>query len=673
MNPAGPLPAAPGSFAEKYASVPDPLNGTYNEFMAPFHADSQVQPATLRDLVINASDQLPKVYACCTGTPPQVEILLEPNKFAPTMGLPCQWDNQIFVLCGDVGAGNQYTMVHWPETAFARTPAVRVPAPEQVTAAWTAANGADCLGPFDAAAADTVEARTRMMMPIPPDYAPQAVIRGVYTLQQFRTDMIDLIIADGREVACAPLITWSTVSSTFRPADANGNPQPPATHITLETPRSDATLRDRSWQWVCTSLPSLRERGGTATQAFTATMSAMTQEFQQRRTEERDRADAASAPKTPRQKFPELIDGLMRMTEVQNENNLPQAYKTIAASSKAGGIQALQALANNRAAEADSSRQPPIITPALFERFKSGTFSSSSPDDLTSGLSMFLMVALGYTGAATALEKQTVYATIYSGGGAPNIEQVLQLTTGAPVMVQTSYGLLVVYKSYSVTLDLALGVPHRVAVYFRSVFLPSLERLLPTLELYFGPQLFMILPRLLRHTQLAMEAYFDAAATTGNQTPLPDLLELCRIIQMRNFQQLPNLPPSYMAPTPPTIPPIVPSVPGGGPTPGGGGPTPGGGNPQDASRVTNPNAVQALVNRWAAFDAVAGNPPLRRLTAQFATAIPNMDSGEAMCLSWHIRGACNSNCGRKSSHHLATEQETARANAFMDAAGVPAL
>lgn len=108
-------------------------------------------------------------------------------------------------------------------------------------------------------------------------------------------------------------------------------------------------------------------------------MRALTDEFHECRAEEAARALAAAAPKMPQEKFPELLQGFVLICEVPDAAQLPPLYTTLAQYSKAGCICAVQALANSCSAEADSTNIAPIITPALFERIKTGELPGKNP------------------------------------------------------------------------------------------------------------------------------------------------------------------------------------------------------------------------------------------------------------------------------------------------------
>ena len=96
------------------------------------------------------------------------------------------------------------------------------------------------------------------------------------------------------------------------------------------------------------------------------------------------------------------------------------------------------------------------------------------------------------------------FALVHSGGGAPDLSQVCELTFSAPTMATTCIALMSTYKAYATLLDLVLASTHRVAANFRVNFLPQIEHRMRILEEAFGSRLHQVLPCFLHHTQLTM-------------------------------------------------------------------------------------------------------------------------------------------------------------------------
>lgn len=83
-------------------------------------------------------------------------------------------------------------------------------------------------------------------------------------------------------------------------------------------------------------------------------------------------------------------------------------------------------------------------------------------------------------------------------------------------------------------------------MFFCIEFLPALEQAINELE-SLGTQLayHFLLPLCLRHTQLALAAYFASGLCMGNAAALPATMPLIDIINESRFQALAPLPQEY--------------------------------------------------------------------------------------------------------------------------------
>ena len=62
----------------------------------------------------------------------------------------------------------------------------------------------------------------------------------------------------------------------------------------------------------------------------------------------------------------------------------------------------------------------------------------------------------------------------------------------------------------------------------------------------FGSQLHQVLPCFLCHTQLTMGRYWNEVGTFGPASPLPNVMDLIGLIDMRQWPLLPPLPNCYL-------------------------------------------------------------------------------------------------------------------------------
>ena len=258
-------PANATRYSELYRELPDVLQGTYAGYLAPFVPESQDANAELWDRVIEASGHVPKVYAILQTEPTlQINFIHRPTKFAPSFAGDTQWDGEIFAFLGDVGAGNQLTVVEFPAAnpgAFGCSAYVTVPTTANMTALWAAAAGADMLGPYAANAADTEHIRAWYAVPIPQPYVECCLVRGTFTPRTFWTDVIGQVLLNNRVADCAVLVDWARVVSTYGPADQAGNPMIPLAAVNhLRVPLANDALKQAVWKWTISDIPKLAQQ-----------------------------------------------------------------------------------------------------------------------------------------------------------------------------------------------------------------------------------------------------------------------------------------------------------------------------------------------------------------------------------------------------------------------------
>jgi len=664
--------AETSSYADLYDLMPDSLQDEYAGYLNMFDSESPYAPAALRDMLLNAGGDTPKVFLYLTSLPsPVIKVAHRVSRYAPALGAPTDWDDSVFAFGSDVGPGNQVTLVNFPAgEAFGRTAHVRVPTMAGFTAAWSANEGADCVGPYQDNDPDTEMVRTRFFAPVPKEYASVVIRRGRFTPEELWTELGALILADNRGQMCAPLLKWIRIAGTYSgPSEAPGDaPMPPTnTVVPLTAPLSDAQLQLRLWGWLTADLPALAHRTGTTTGAMTATLDAMRAEFARQREDASAARVASKLPKTMSAKYPEASDGLRRLCEVASDEDLPPFWRTYATLSKKEGIFALSQALDQRAANDGSAGHAPIATPALFERISQFSFGTRDVDNLTAGLSPFLVCTGLNQDAAHARDQAVIYQLVYAGSAAPTLDQLRQLVSSAPSMPATMLGLMVTFKGYSVLLDVILGVEHRLSVAFRS-FVSTWEKVMLDVEVAFGGQIGAVVPLFLRFVQLSCIQFFNAAVLLGTVASLPPLGQLITCVQYRNWQSLPPLPGHYFQPAPPAAPPgggapVLPAPSQQRRPPGSPAGTPAG----TQVSVTNVRPDRALMSRFERC-----NTALRTLTShESAVPLPmNEANTSQLCLSYCLRGSCFSGCQRTTTHRLLTSSEKATVDAWLTRVGV---
>jgi hypothetical protein len=123
--------ANPRSYSGHYKLMPDLLGGDYSDYLAQFDSEGPLAPALLRDALLDAGQDTPKVFLYLgAGADPRICVVHRITRYAPTLGVTTAWDGAGFaMMASGVGAGNQVTLVQFPAAnSFVHTAVVGVPA-----------------------------------------------------------------------------------------------------------------------------------------------------------------------------------------------------------------------------------------------------------------------------------------------------------------------------------------------------------------------------------------------------------------------------------------------------------------------------------------------------------------------------------------------------------------
>ncbi len=258
---------------------------------------------------------------------------------------------------------------------------------------------------------------------------------------------------------------------------------------------------------------------------------------------------------------------------------------------------------------------------------------------LTEGFQPFNLVPPGFS--SQALEGTTAaadYDHISAGGTLVQYSDILAIQGRQNLVLPNSTsGVGVHIHMAFITLATLLGHLHPFTINMRTL-----------LEEWVGAE--MELPSLLApmangpaacvfRMTLWFHYYFQAAQNQAGQGPpvVPRMTELTEQLRLHIFAQLaPPLPARYL--------PVSRPVPWG-PTPSGPKPPPEGTGGRASTRVLNPQPNAA----FRPFDKAG-----KLGTGILKLAAPKTPQGQAMCLSWHMRNACNSDCPRVADHRAHT-------------------
>ena len=338
--------------------------------------------------------------------------------------------------------------------------------------------------------------------------------------------------------------------------------------------------------------------------------------------------------------------------------NLPELAHELANAKSSERRSCLQARFTLRASEdGAASRAPPIATKEVLAMCEEGNTLAPSVhriDDLLAGISPFTCGwRVGSEKGDTVHQRQVNYDAQQGGGTQVTLAEQQALSTKEVQLPVTSWEATQMLGGLSIVLDEFQGANHPHAYNFR-VFLTG-----PWQEVVHGVESMAeadrakmphIWARLLREMQLLLGRYL-CTVLDGNAPGAPPTYEEIRdLVLLRQWHRLATIPSRYYAsgPTPTSAPGSTTTSPA---------------SKEEASRiVVNSSRNEAWITRY--------NNSGRTVAELRANAPRDNDNGE-MCLAYHFRGQCYSNCSRRGSHRPATGAALRRMNTFVNTYCVP--
>jgi hypothetical protein len=240
------------------------------------------------------------------------------------------------------------------------------------------------------------------------------------------------------------------------------------------------------------------------------------------------------------------------------------------------------------------------------------------------------------------------YDSALEGPGV-TVDQLQAVANKMSAKTPTSANVLLdAYEDYAALLEVILGTEHEVARHCRD-FLFEMRNMRAILDDRFAHD-DLAWQWLTREIHAQMDYWFGKQELTADPYPKPELgvvVEMVRYDRAHNERR----PASSGGGRPPAAPS------GGGR--GGGGGTPGGAAAPSAVKEDNTHPCPAGLIRWERWS-------VTRFKAQHPNQ-PQNDTGTPFCLSYHKRGSCYANCGRREDHRAHNAQETTRFLAHLGA------
>ena len=692
---AAPIIVPPRSYADKYATDPDPWNGAYSLLL---ETDAVVPnrplPAVLRDLMVYSSNDGAKVFLGLYKLPNgafATRTIHRPSTYPPLPGVISPWDNQYFASTGDVIGGTGINTVVFPADAFNITAVTHVPAADAMAHEWEAVDDEEpVLGPYEDVD-DTEPLQTRILIRVPPRYIP-LVFNLRLSPRELWQRVGTVILADGNAASCAVFLNWIRIAciGLINPDDVNGPLLSPANSsgpdYNLLRPEVDEALHRHRWNIVLADLPALFTPPPAADPSL---VHGLLTTFRDDRLAERNALAAeraierdlnaaaaaaaratAAAPKLPSEAFPILIVRILEFCEVESEANLPDIWHKLAASPARYRRTLLETAVAERSRESNAAtRVIPVITKAVIEMMTMCNFGARDTSDLSEGLHPLQVIhcAVGIAKATEALAKR--YDAAQAHQAAPTFAEADALSPTTIPFPRSTVALDTGLKVFSLLLDVILGTNHRLAHFYRVVFLASnwpiaFNALNNYKERTKPPP--VVEPLIMRQLQLYFVTFFNRVLPDA-PPPLPRLDKLIEVILTDNYNQLPPIPAHYLtvisqlSPRAPVFPKPFASPAGATSVPAVGTPArsptadpPVAGARTRAVVVTNPTRDVVFRDRF-----LASGCTLKDLAAHAPTTRTPEGETIALCLSYHLKHRCFENCGRQPTHKPLTVSERA--------------
>jgi hypothetical protein len=573
------------------------------------------------------------------------------------------WDDQLFGCLGDVTQDTVATVI-LPETAFNLTAHNRVYTEGALPDQLALLQPQDRFPQLGAAVAESELLWTRSLMYLPARFAHLFLnTRGLPIKEAYLTFRQAVQKENGPLEDVQSLLDWFQLTLH---ATQDYNSGPPVTSLAITLALFDEDLSaHRSPLTAHVLAPRPQNMSTGLEMAINHMATAVTQQTAEVNRTQLARAIEREAPATPASKFGLLLDSLKNYLSVEEEQDLPEFWFQFAAASKKQEFSVLRDYLELYA-RSDNAFIPasPILSPKLHSDLATVTFVADHHNDLKTGIQPFVAMDGSEEHRAAAMELARSYGLLYERDYGVSFADLSQLKVPKDLRSYptTFYDLERSLGLYGNVLGAILGETHPLTTAYRPFWEAFnrryRDRLIGELE---GTK--TIKPvHILRNIQLKTYDWFDAKRT--RTTPdTPNFLAIWQRIGLNEYN-LPNLPPSLyyliyprttlLKPPPSDKSVITPSI-----------------TETDASSTVS--GVSALTGATGATgsgtrtgfsragDMVVNESPDPHLLGLVPfnkklkdiignTQSPANDAGEIICLSYHVKGGCFTNCRRKNTH-----------------------
>lgn len=661
----------------------DPFHETWAQVLQRFD-----NAATAEEVLTTAATSLPGTatcaYLCCTAlhpnVPPRIYSLHTLSRFPPATldGAVTPWNNSIFACLGDVLQGAVAT-VSLPQNAFALTQHGRVHLEAVLPDHLAQLQGPNLLNRLADGAVDTDQLRTRSLIYLPARFTPLFLSnRGVSPKDAYLTFTQAIQQEQAALGEVQPVLDWLKLS-LYKTLDDNSGP--PVTSLQITTPLMDEDLvkhRAPFTAHVLTPRVPQAIAGGSLEAAINHMATAVTQQTAEVHRAQLARAAERDAPNTPSTKFGLLLESLKNYLNVTEENELPEFWFQFAAAPKKQEFSVIRDYLElyARSEEAFISTTP-VLSPKLHADLASITFVADHNNDLKTGLQPFIAMDGSEEHRAASLELARSYSLLYERDHGVSLADLAQLKLPKDLRsfpssffdLERNLGL------FGNLLGALLGNAHPLTQAYRPFWTSFTKRYRDRLLSEIDGHRVIKPVHILRSVQLLCWDWFDAKRSRVPPDE-PNFSDIWKRIGLNSYT-LPQLPPTLYSIVYPRTnllrpPPTHPS-PTGASTQSSHGTTP-------TMACTDESTVQSGVSNITGTTGLTGQTGLSLRTPRTSSMVinenpdrhllslipfnrklrelmglttpPDTDSGQQICLSFHARGACYSNCRRKQTHGI---------------------
>ena len=382
--------------------------------------------------------------------------------------------------------------------------------------------------------------------------------------------------------------------------------------------------------------------------------------------EERKAADT----KTPDTFLGTAVQTLLRVAQVATAADLPQMWHDLAAATKKAHQRNIIQMAMDEALNrvAPGGGWPYIITPSLAEKVVGLQFRMSNPDNLSTGIQPFILVQTSASDRQAAETLVHMYDTVMGGTSATVTDAQALVSNDMAILPRTFLHARAALQVFQAVLHMTLGEDHAWTLSIQRFILRFSARELELEQLQTrDPQYRNLVPALLvRWVQLRWNDWLQTQWYCMVDNPVPDLQTLFSEIRLGTAWE-PTIPLQYLR---------LPAVAAGGDDASRGGthqqtrqllsPVRPAGAAGGGATGLAPNAiVRNTAYAEADFAGYRDTPGviIRDLLDRNTANPPPISSSDSpanrgrfpntplrVCLSYHVKGMCNSRCGRAADH-----------------------